>query len=126
MAIYEVKKGASGYFCPMMDARRMEVYCTIYNEREEEILHVQAMVIDEGSLKSYSDKPFYMFGDGALKCKEVLKDVNFIYIENSLPSATKLLPIAIEKFNQGLFEDIAYFEPFYLKEFIAGKKKING
>jgi tRNA threonylcarbamoyladenosine biosynthesis protein TsaB len=124
MAFYEIEnKPGKGYYCPMMDARRMEVYCNIYDDQFNELTPVQALIIDENSFDKFSDKPFYMFGDGAAKCREVLTGESFILIENSFPSATKLIKVALKKFQKAQFEDLAYFEPFYLKEFIAGKKK---
>ncbi len=111
-------------FCPMIDARRMEVYCAIYNKSNQLIRETAAEIIDAHSFQQLLEKyPIYFFGDGAEKCKAVLSGhPNVFFIENFYPSASNMVTLSEKAFNNKQFEDIAYFEPFYLKDFIAGKK----
>ncbi len=112
--------------CPMIDARRMEVYNALYNNIGKRQTEITADIIDE---KSYFDalnkQKVYFFGDGAEKCKDVIKHENAIFLENVYPSAKYMLQIANQHFNEQQFEDVAYFEPFYLKDFIATIPKKN-
>nr|MBP9637294.1 tRNA (adenosine(37)-N6)-threonylcarbamoyltransferase complex dimerization subunit type 1 TsaB [Bacteroidaceae bacterium] len=85
---------------------------------------IQADVVTEETYKAYLDKsPVYFFGDGAQKCKEVLNHPNAHFIPNIRPLAKHMAPLAEQAFVRGLFEDVAYFEPFYLKAFVAGKPR---
>lgn len=112
-------------FCPMIDARRMEVYCAIYDKNNQSIRPTAAEIIDERSFSELLKKQvIYFFGDGAEKCKPVLSgDVNAVFIDHLYPSAAHMIQLSELGYVQQQFEDIAYFEPFYLKDFIAGKKK---
>lgn len=110
--------------CPMVDARRMEVYTQIFDSKCQPQSEVSAEVVTEQSLAQWrSDRQVVIFGNGAAKCLEVLKDVTYI---NVTPSARGLARLAHKRFEAGEFEDIAYFEPFYLKDFIVipSKKKL--
>lgn len=117
-------------FCPMVDARRMEVYTAVYDSRLHEVRRVMAEVIDENSFADFfkQGKSLIFIGDGAAKCKEILTKVssNAIFREEFLASATHIAPLAEEKFKAGNFEDTAYFEPFYLKDFVAGIPHVKG
>jgi tRNA threonylcarbamoyladenosine biosynthesis protein TsaB len=110
-------------FCPMIDARRMEVYCAIYNHTQEILLPVDARIIQQDSFSQLIARhKIVFFGDGASKCKNVLNySDNALFIENFHPSAAYVGALALGKFNENIFEDIAYFEPFYLKEFFYKK-----
>lgn len=110
--------------CPMIDARRMEVYSTVYNKALEEIRPTSAEIITENSYKDLLDKgPVYFLGDGSAKCKDVIKHTNAIFLNNIVPLA-KSMPLLAEKaFTNQDFKDVAYFEPFYLKEFVASTPK---
>jgi tRNA threonylcarbamoyladenosine biosynthesis protein TsaB len=112
-------------FCPMLDARRMEVYCAVYDLDNKEIKATAAEIIDENSfLDLLKENTIYFFGDGAEKCKSILSpNKNVIFIDNVLPSAKNMIALSEQVFINKQFEDVAYFEPFYLKDFIAGKKK---
>jgi tRNA threonylcarbamoyladenosine biosynthesis protein TsaB len=110
------------YLCPMIDARRMEVYCQLDSD-ENTIWTVQPLVIEANSFADFTDKPLYLFGDGAAKTKEVLSQENIQWIPNIHPSAREVGRLAEQKFNEGSFEDVAYFEPTYLKEFQAKPAK---
>lgn len=110
--------------CPMIDARRMEVYCAVFNADGEKLRATAADIIDENSFSELlSRHKVLFFGDGADKCERVLgSNPNALFINNFENSATYLTQKAAEKFRNNDFEDVAYFEPYYLKDFIAGKK----
>jgi tRNA threonylcarbamoyladenosine biosynthesis protein TsaB len=112
----------SDVFCPMIDARRMEVYSAFYNAKNKLIRKIQADIIDEKSYqKELTDKVLF-FGDGSEKLHETIIHDNASFVSNFHPSAKFLGPLAYNKFQETDFEDTAYFEPYYLKDFIAGKK----
>ncbi len=115
-------------FCPMIDARRMEVYTAFYDAEDKEIQKTSAQIIDENSfadlLKTHQ---IYFGGDGAEKCKSSLsQNENATFIDDFRISAKDMIEIATTKFEQKQFEDVAYFEPYYLKDFIAGLPKVKG
>jgi len=119
----------NSWFCPMIDARRMEVYTAFYDYRNNQKTDISADIISEGSFRKILDKrPVYFFGDGSEKCRDVLKHKNAVFIENIYPDAINMVPLAIKLFESKKFENTAYFEPFYLKDFIATipKKDIYG
>lgn len=111
------------YYCPMIDARRMEVYCAVYDKNLAEKLPVQALVLDENSVQQFNlDKPVCFFGEGMPKAKSLLeKNPKAIFKENINPSATYMAKLAFKKFLAKQFEDVALFEPFYLKDFFTKK-----
>ena len=110
--------------CPMLDARRMEVYCALYDRALNEVVQTQALVIDSDSFKDYLDKqPIYFMGNGADKCVETIQHPNAHFIKNIVPRAKNMIPLAEMAMAKEQFEDVAYFEPFYLKEFVATKSK---
>jgi len=112
-------------YCPMIDARRMEVYTALYDAENKIVEPVSAKIIDENSFsKELKNQKIIFFGDGSDKCKDVLKDnSNTFFSTQGLPSAQHINQIALEKFNKKEFEDVAYFEPYYLKDFIATTAK---
>ena len=109
-------------YCPMIDARRMEVYSAFFDINNTEVRKIQADIIDENSYKKELDKKVVFFGDGSEKIKEKIKHENAMFISNIHPSAKNMGLLSYQKFNKSLFEDLAYFEPFYLKDFVAGRK----
>ncbi len=112
------------HLCPMIDARRMEVYTQIFGSDRSIQSEVSAEIIDTDSFAKYrDDNPFVIFGNGAKKCCETLDWAHYIDVA---PSAAGLARMAQRKFEQGDFEDVAYFEPFYLKDFVVttSKKKL--
>jgi tRNA threonylcarbamoyladenosine biosynthesis protein TsaB len=115
-------------FCPMIDARRMEVYTALYDMQNKEVLPPCAEIITRDSLSAYfAEHPVYVAGNGAEKCREVLGvHSGLCFMDIQLPSAAYLLPLAEKKFAEGSFENTAYFEPFYLKDFVAGEPKVKG
>ncbi|MCD4664178.1 MAG: tRNA (adenosine(37)-N6)-threonylcarbamoyltransferase complex dimerization subunit type 1 TsaB [Bacteroidales bacterium] len=118
---------ASTLLCPMIDARRMEVYSAIYNINNKEVRETKAEIIDKYSFSNYfSQNKMIFFGDGASKCQDVITHPNAVFYENINPSAANMASLAKEKVLKRQFEDVAYFEPFYLKDFIAGVPKVKG
>jgi len=117
----------SYYFCPMIDARRMEVYCGVYNEQLQTILPIEAKVIDENSFADVLvNQKVVFFGDGSDKCKVKLShQSNAFFIRGIRPSAQQVGELAWLSFQKTIFEDIETFEPFYLKEFISSKEVLN-
>ncbi len=110
--------------CPMIDARRMEVFTCLYNIQGEEIQPVQAVVVGHETFKQFLDnKVMVFFGSGMEKCREVLSHPNAVFIPDIHPHASSLALLAEEKYTGNLFENIAYFEPFYLKDFVATTSK---
>ena len=110
--------------CPMIDARRMEVYSAIYDRALNPVKEVSADVIDADSYATYLDEhPVYFFGNGAAKCKEVIKHPNARFLDGIQPLARWMFPLADRLYLNGEFQDVAYFEPFYLKEFVATVSK---
>ena len=109
---------------PLLDARRMEVYSAVYSFEKKLIREIQAQIIDENSFSEYLENgKTYFLGDGALKCKEHIHHENAIFLEGYFPSAKEMVGLSFEKFINNDFEDVAYFEPFYLKDFVAIKPK---
>lgn len=107
-------------FCPMIDARRMEVYTALFNVKGEKIEPVSAKIIDENSFTEYlKHHSVVFFGNGAEKCKPALTHPNALFSGPLKASARFMIKLAEEKYNKNEFEDVAYFEPFYLKNFIA-------
>ena len=107
---------------PMIDARRMEVYTAQYDGAGKLLSDTEAKVIDETSFEELKGKKIVFIGDGAEKCQEVLAHLNATFIQ-TFPSAKEMGELANQKYTANLFEDVAYFEPFYLKDFVALKKK---
>lgn len=109
---------------PMVDARRMEVYTAIYDGQSgKEEQPTSALVLDEFTLNNLSDKKILIVGDGAAKAKDILNLPNAEFNDSVYPSAQYLTDESVRKFNAGEFEDVAYFEPLYLKDFQALKRK---
>ncbi len=108
--------------CPLIDARRMEVYNLLIDQHDNPIKKISADIIDENSYSEF--EPFVYFGDGAEKLQEIWKGRNATIDPTIKCSALGQVQIAYQKFQQQQFEDVAYWEPFYLKDFIAGKKAI--
>lgn len=106
--------------CPMLDARRMEVYAQLFTRSLREVRPIQADVVDSDTYREYLDKhPVYFFGNGAMKCKEVIDHPNAHFIEGIEALAKNMLPLAERRMAREEFEDVAYFVPFYLKDFVA-------
>jgi tRNA threonylcarbamoyladenosine biosynthesis protein TsaB len=115
-------------FIPMIDARRMEVYNAVYDGDGKEIRPPSAEIIDENSFNGFLAHHILVFaGDGAPKCNPLLEhNPGVVFLEEFNASARFMANLAEEKFNAGQFADLVYFEPFYLKDFVAGKPKVKG
>lgn len=106
--------------CPMIDARRMEVYTSLYDRTMKRINPIEALVVNEESFKKLLDQhKILFFGNGAIKCKTVIDHSNAFFVDDFNPSAQFMIPLALECFAKHEFEDVAYFEPYYLKDFVA-------
>lgn len=118
----EIEEGA--LLCPMIDARRMEVYSAVYDRALHEVRGIQADVVDADTYREYLDRgPVYFFGNGAEKCMEVINHPNARLIKGVEPLAKWMFPIAERRIAQEKYEDVAYFVPFYLKDFVAHQPK---
>ncbi len=109
---------------PMLDARRMEVYAQVFDRSLKEIRPIQADVVDENTYREYLDRgPVYFFGNGAAKCMETINHPNAHLIKDIEPIAKYMLPLAERRIAHEQYEDVAYFVPFYLKDFVAKTPK---
>lgn len=109
---------------PMIDARRMEVYSAVYSRALQEVRPIGADIVDADTYLPYLEKhPVYFFGDGAMKCKNVIQHTNAHFIEGIIPLAKWMFPLAERSLHLGEKQNVAYFEPFYLKDFVAVKSK---
>ncbi len=112
--------GQGELLCPMIDARRMEVYATFYDSSLKIVRETSADLVDKNSYADLLDKqPVAFFGDGAFKCRSIIMHPNARFIDDIHPLASGMVTLAEEAFRANRFEDTAYFEPFYLKEFVA-------
>ena len=110
--------------CPMIDARRMEVYAAIYDRALRPVRDIAADIVDENSYTEFlNEHPVYFFGDGAAKCKEKITHPNARFLDDIRPLASMMFPLAEKAIAEQDFKDVAYFEPFYLKEFVASMPK---
>ena len=109
---------------PMLDARRMEVYAKVMDRALKEVCPIQADIVDADTYKEYLDRgTVYFFGNGAEKCMEVINHPNARLVKGIEPLAKNMAPLAEKRFVEGKFEDVAYFVPFYLKDFVAKMPK---
>lgn len=113
-------------FCPMIDARRMEVYSMLFDEKGTVLKPITAEIIDNTFLAhELIDKQVVFFGNGSPKCEKLIKSTNAIFLHNIKASAKHMTELVWEAYNNNQFEDVAYFEPFYLKDFVATVSKKN-
>ncbi len=118
--------GSYNFIIPLLDARRMEVYSAVFNSELDEIRDTKAEIIEGDSFSEYAEKgKVLLMGSGAQKCSGFLKHPNIDYDFDVVPSANEMARLSYKKFQKKNFEDLAYFEPFYLKDFILQKKKTN-
>jgi tRNA threonylcarbamoyladenosine biosynthesis protein TsaB len=122
---YQVKnmlnRNDTSLLCPMLDARRMEVYCTLLTMNLEVVEQTQAKVVDEVSFAEHLQQSIYFFGEGSDKFRSVVTSANARFISNIKPSAATLGEIGYHKFVKEEFEYLEHFEPFYLKDFLIKK-----
>lgn len=110
--------------CPMIDARRMEVYAAVYDRALSVKREIAADIVDEHSyLEFLNEHPVYFFGNGAAKCRGQITHPNAHFIDDIRPLGKWMFPLAEKEMVRQNFKDVAYFEPFYLKEFVASKSK---
>ena len=113
-----------GVIVPMLDARRMEVYAAIFDKQHKKIREIKAEIIDQTSFSDELQKgEVYFLGDGAHKCKETINHKNAIFIDDKFPSSREMATLSYDKYKKGDIENVAYFEPFYLKDFIVIPEK---
>ncbi|MGC1203496.1 MAG: tRNA (adenosine(37)-N6)-threonylcarbamoyltransferase complex dimerization subunit type 1 TsaB [Flavobacteriaceae bacterium] len=114
----------NGVIISMLDARRMEVYSAIYDSNYKQIRETQAQILNENSFSNYlKNQKVYFIGNGVEKTKGLINHPNAVFIENKLPSANNMSFLAYNKYKISDIEDVAYFEPYYLKDFVALKPK---
>lgn len=123
-AMFRVDVEPDALICPMIDARRMEVYAAVYDECLQPVMPVGAYVVDENTFAEVlSQRKVIFCGNGAAKCREVINHHNAIFVDGVYPLATGMLALAERAFSRQEFCDVAYYEPFYLKEFVATTPK---
>ena len=121
----EAKEQHNMLLCPMLDARRMEVYCMLLDDNLTEVEPTQAKIIDEHSFENHLEqKIIYFLGEGAEKCKNIISHSNARFVTEINPLATRLGELGHTKRNQSAFEDVVSFEPFYLKDFLIRKPNL--
>lgn len=114
-------------YCPMIDARRMEVYINMFDNQLNPLSKTEAKIIEKDTFCNIGDdKTLILFGDGALKCMDVIIRSNTVFMPDILPSAQGMADLAVKQYEQKDFVDVAYFEPFYLKDFVAGAPNVKG
>ncbi len=117
--------GDNYLMCPMLDARRMEVYCMTFDKNLKVVSQTEAKVLDENSFQSeFNDQVVYFFGDGSIKFKSVVKSDRAKFLDEVHPLASDLGRLGYEKFLKGEFEDLEKYEPFYLKDFVVKKPNL--
>lgn len=122
-----IEKNPESLLCPMLDARRMEVYYGIYTARLDNIEPISAKIIDENSFTEHlNSQKIVFFGNGSDKTRSILHHSNALFVEGIEATAKNMIKLAVEAWEKKDFEDTAYFEPFYLKDFVAttSKKKV--
>ncbi len=125
-AVKKYIKDDNVILCPMLDARRMEVYCALLDHRLNNIEPVQAKIMDDESFKDILESTtVFFFGDGADKCKDMIKHPNAHFSSGLIPLASSLGVIGYTKWEEGVYEDMVSFEPFYLKDFLIKKPNFN-
>lgn len=113
-----------GFIVPMIDARRMEVYSCVYSANFEKVRAIKAEVVTTNLYDEYlNENKVYFLGDGSMKCKEVIKHQNAVFIDDKFPSANQMAELSYLKYKKSDIENVAYFEPFYLKDFIVIPEK---
>ena len=117
-------KDEKGFIIPLIYARRMEVYSAVFDENHQKIRETKAEIIDQNSFQEYLDRnKVFFIGDAVNKVQEVIKHPQAVFISGSYPSAKEMAALSHKKFLEKDFADTAYFEPFYLKDFIVTRKK---
>ena len=124
--IKNIKTEKNTLFCPMLDARRMEVYYAIYDAGGKTIKNISAEIITEDSFSNIPEsQKIIFFGEGAAKCKKIVNRTNIDFDDDFIISASYMQKPVFQAFQDCHFEDVAYFEPLYLKDFITSKPRKN-
>jgi len=124
---FEGKDISNALFIPMLDARRMEVYTAVFDHTLQVIEPVNALVVDEDSFAAFSERQIIYFGEGAEKCNPLFAGIsNYSFMDHIALSGEAVCMLADPMFEKAEFADVAYCEPFYLKDFIAGKPRVKG
>ena len=114
---------ADGVIVPMLDARRLEVYAAIFDANYNQIKATEAQILNDNAFAEQLNRgTVYFIGNGVEKTKALIQHPNAVFIEDKLPSASEMGALAFSKYTKGDFEDVAYFEPYYLKDFVGFKK----
>ncbi|WP_422081723.1 tRNA (adenosine(37)-N6)-threonylcarbamoyltransferase complex dimerization subunit type 1 TsaB [Ulvibacterium sp.] len=120
---HQVGTGTSDFIIPVLDARRMEVYSAVFDSNFNQIRETKAEIITENSFSRYAETgKTLLLGPGAQKCHEVLKHTHFDFMNDVIPSAKEMGKLSYLKYQKSDFEDVAYFEPYYLKDFVVQGK----
>lgn len=121
---HQSKSEGFDFIIPVLDARRMEVYSTVFDKHLAVIRETKAEIIEPNSFQKYAEQgSVHLVGSGAEKCKNLLNHSNFSFDFTSVPSAKEMCQLSHKKFEKNEFEDVAYFEPYYLKDFMLQQKK---
>jgi len=123
MSFAILKKRGYKFYCPMIDARRTEVFSSIYDQKNNEVREIRADIVESDTYAEFLKEKVLFFGDGALKCKMIINHPNAHFIDGIFPSAKDMGILAFKKYINKDYEDIAYFDPYYLKDFVSGSKK---
>jgi tRNA threonylcarbamoyladenosine biosynthesis protein TsaB len=123
-ATHQNRSNEQAILCPMLDARRLEVYCMLLDFKLNVIEPTQAKVIDEDSFSSYLHKQIFFFGDGSDKCKTIITKANAQFVPALIPMAQSLGEIGFKKWESSNFVDVMHFEPYYLKDFMIKKPNL--
>lgn len=116
-------KHIDGVIVPMLDARRMEIYAAVFDSNYKQLRDIKAEILNETAFEAYLNKgKVYFIGNAVEKSKAVITHPNAVFIENKLPSANEMASLSFNKYKKSDTEDVAYFEPFYLKDFMIASK----
>ncbi|SHI81557.1 tRNA (adenosine(37)-N6)-threonylcarbamoyltransferase complex dimerization subunit type 1 TsaB [Aquimarina spongiae] len=117
----QVEAKIGEFIIPMLDARRMEVYASVFSSDYEVVRKTNAEILDASSFSEYLEQgKVHFIGNGVEKFSKICEHPNAIFISKKLPSANEMATVVYSKFSSGSFEDVSYFEPYYLKDFVAG------
>ncbi len=120
----QVKSEDGCYIVPMLDARRMEVYAAVFSDAHKKIRETKAEILTEASFSEYlQNRKVYFIGNGVEKFSTICKDNNAVFIQNKLPSSKEMASLSYIKFLQKDFENVSYFDPYYLKDFVTGQNQ---
>lgn len=129
-ASFKAQRPVNGQLLPMIDARRMEVYTALYDESLQPLSEIQACVVESQDSLPAANKEVFYFGDGASKCQELLESEYWHFVPDIVPEAAHMMQLAQDYFAAGKAcasaQQLAYYEPFYLKEFVAAKSHVKG